>query len=548
MFSRRQRLRGPVALLRTLLLLFAVLGVAGIAALLYFGNAGPRTLEEQGREQATGGSEEPLDSDILLSGSGFDLTAVGEGDKVLFQIKADRQKADRDENIFLEGVVIDMPHGDTRYKITGDEARYNRETHEAEIEGSVEVLGSGGLRLNTDWLQLREGGDVLRASHGTEFQYRDSMRGRTESLRMHIARKLLIMQGGVEIESTPQASQDFKLKARSLRFAEDRRLLRAEGNVRIDQSDNHVEANRITVRLDEFENSIKHLRALWNVRGVFTPPPQEGLPDQRISFTGWGMSLFFDAVAGDLRHLELEGRRRRLAIMMARDEAGAQRELKGRMLTADFYNNVLRSADVMGPMSLNETFQVELASGTETRKRSAEARGAEAFFDTRGNVVRLDMRGETRIRQDGMSAASDLAKLDLAKEMSVFEAAPGGLVRVATEQGELQAPRIAFQHQNEILTADNGVRTVLTSKPGSGDVSGPLPFSDPSEPVRIQSESATLTGGERNEFLFEGKVRAWQGQNVLMADQLRGSPGTPGSCSKRRRQDAVDTGCIQDVS
>src|SRR5262249_2149898 len=85
------------------------------------------------------------------------------------------------------------------------------------------------------------------------------------------------------------------------------------------------------------------------------------------------------------------------------------------------------------------------------------------------------------------------------------------------------APIIRYSRKTGILRALSGVRAGLKSVEGAfgGALGG---GSGASGMVQIEAEEATLTTTPRT-FIFKGQARAWQGDNFLFADQIRGDAG-----------------------
>ncbi len=503
--------------MRGALLAFLVLGVGSLSFLLWFGSAGrsntrPTTSSERAKAQGEDSAEE-----YLISGEGFDFS-FQQGETTLFRVKADRQLADRDQNVFLEDVLIEVPRSGGTYLIRGDKARIHRETTQAQLEGNVVVDAPGDVQLETDWLQLRNGGNILIASKGTRIRSEGLVEGTAENLRIHLKEELLVVDGGVHFESVPGVEVPFSLDAEIVRFSRPARVLRAEGEVDVQWGSDSLQARRVTIRLDELLKEVRQVRALWRVRGAFTPPVDEGMSPTRIAISGWLLNVFFEAETKALAALELEGRDQRRAIMIARDETGLERELRGKMLMAGFSNGLLNDADAIGPMILIERQLAENNEGPAVEIRTAEARGARARFDSTGGLVRIDLNGDVRVVQEDITAEGRLAYLDFAGQSSQLMGEP---VVVSGDQGEMRAPRMVYRHDTGLVHASEGVRTLL--REGVGGSSAPLGGAGP---VRVTSEEAFLRNEPEQEFIFKGTVRAWQGSNLILAEQLRGNQTT----------------------
>ncbi len=506
--ARRRR----VTVIRSGLLALLLSSVVGIGALLLFGRAG----QPQRAAAAASLAAEELPQDVVVAGegSGFDIT---DGERTVFRIRAARTRADRAETVSLERVEIDLPRGDRHYLIRADQARINRESRHALLEGNVVVEGPDGAGLQTDWLELRESGNLLAASQGTRFSVRDLLTGTARTLHVHLERQLMLASGGVEIESQPSAPVPFAVRADTVRIDRGQRLLRAEGAVEARRGFDPLKTRRLTLRLDEFSDRIRYVRALWGVEGSFETEVSEGTPRQRIVFSGETLSLYFQPETEALDALELEGLPRRLASIEARDPGGAFRLLEGRLILASFTAGRLASADVMGPLKVHESAPSETGGPALERLATAEG-GAQATFDSDGGLVKMKLEGNVALRDGSFVAQGATATIDGAAGAAELTGTPAW---VTTERGRLSAPRITHQRSSGMLRAHDGVRAQLVA---TEDGRGALPWaSEGGEPLRVEAGEALLAAGEDGEFVFRTAVRAWQGKKLVLAEQLRGN-------------------------
>ncbi len=95
----------------------------------------------------------------------------------------------------------------------------------------------------------------------------------------------------------------------------------------------------------------------------------------------------------------------------------------------------------------------------------------------------------------------------------------GDPVHAVTGRGELYAPQVTWEEKSGILRAEGGSRAVLAEGAAAGIDGSPLGAGE--GPVRVESESA-FWRDEPQAVLFRGGVRAWRGDSLLLADELRG--------------------------
>jgi len=90
---------------------------------------------------------------------------------------------------------------------------------------------------------------------------------------------------------------------------------------------------------------------------------------------------------------------------------------------------------------------------------------------------------------------------------------------MTSDRGELRAPRLVYTKKDATVHAVGGVEGLMQK--GKGNAMQKTPLADADEPVRVEAEEGFWNDTQRT-FLFKGKVRAWSGDRVLRADQLRG--------------------------
>jgi len=96
-------------------------------------------------------------------------------------------------------------------------------------------------------------------------------------------------------------------------------------------------------------------------------------------------------------------------------------------------------------------------------------------------------------------------------------------VRLDSPRGSLRAPQITYTRSEGFAHATGGVEATLP--PGKGNPMESTPLAGNDQPVQVQAEEA-FWREQPQAFAFKGKVRAWSGDRVLRADQLRGDNDT----------------------
>jgi len=83
----------------------------------------------------------------------------------------------------------------------------------------------------------------------------------------------------------------------------------------------------------------------------------------------------------------------------------------------------------------------------------------------------------------------------------------------------MKAPHVVYTTADHVVTAKDGVRGVIEQSADAALAGSPL--GEGKGPVSVQSQEASW---QRNPsvFTFKGEVRAWRGDNLLLASELQG--------------------------
>ncbi len=486
-------------------LLLAALGisVAGIAGLYLFGRAG----REATPEEQAGGAE----PGVALAGEGFDYTLT-QGDSKIFRIRGDHIRSDRDDNVELEGVALTFyAEGGKEYNLAGKAAIYNRQSHNAHIEGPIKLSGPGGVALETEALSLDRGGRQLLSNAPVTFRVGEQLQGKARELRAMLPREVFMLVGAVEVNGVG-GGVPLRLRAKRVVFERKDRMLRAEGDVELQRGGSTVTAQRLSAELSEDEKRLKSMQARWQVRGALHREAADAARSDTplptgAEISGERLAVLFTETS-EVSRIELEGDGGSSASLETRDEGGARRRLQAPRVIAELAGGVLQRAESSGGTRIETT-----ASGAT---RTATAATAQAFFDPRGNLATVTLEGGVAMTDATVTASGERAVLDeQAGKAELF----GKDARARSPRGELLAPHIVWTRATALVHADGGVRATLEQKEGGGFAATPLGGEGP---VRVEAREANWQEVPPT-YSFVGAVRAWRGDNLLVAEQLRGS-------------------------
>lgn len=552
---------------RRILQLGVLLAIAAVIGLVL------SYLAEVGKEQpvAPAMAETDQRSDLLLEGRGVDFAIEREG-RTVFHIRGARVLQTRDDAVFLEDVTValERDNGD-RYRVTGGRATYNRQTGEAQLEGNVVLDGPGGLRLRTKALGLSDRGQHARSDVAVELRLGRKLVGRANGLEVDLKRDLLRLHGDVRLDSLREARVSFLLRAEDLELDRGASQIRADGNVRLGWDRNRLRARRVSVVLSADFEALRVLTAHWDISGWFlpgqdadpmpagesadsasaapeapaagdsdvggqatevaaseeTPLPLSDLPPAGpvVQFAGGKLALLLDESERPVR-LDLEGQGGAAALLSSATPEGGERRVEARTVVGTFEGGEIRLAETFGGTLLRETAPPAAAVATPAgvpaaNLREARADRGEARFGAGGELASLTLLAGVDLLQGTMRARADRADLDLVAQQLELHGTQAPVL-LTEPRGELRAPHITYLQEKGLLSADRGVRARFSRGQGTAMLGAAL--GDGEGPIQVDSEEAFWSDQPRS-FVFRGKVRAWQGDNVLVADQLRGEDG-----------------------
>ena len=470
-------------------------------------------LGRMGRPEAvrssTGSLLDNADTELQFSGEGFDYEVSRSGRKVI-HVKAERVLSMQEDDYELQGVELTMVRQDEgEYSLRSDSALYNLETQAASFRGNVQFSGPQGVYLTADGLELVDDGRIIVSSSPVRFRFLDRFRGKADRLRITPGRNIFILAGHVSVETLSGDASPMSLQCRRFAFERDRRLLRAEGGVRLRRGDDYLRTRRLTVTLSQDERRIEFIQARWDVFGGFLQPAEDGSTSV-VTLEGRELSVTLEGDPEVPKKAELLRGPYGPAVLSVKDASGLRRRIKADYLVGDFTDGDLRQAQGLDGVEMDEFLDVD----PEIILRSACGDSAVANF-AKGELDSFSLEGDVELHGDALQATGD--RVDMADPESevVLTGEPAWALR---EQGELRAPRIVYDGQSQEVRAGEPAKAVLYQGSGTGSALG---GSSPSQPIRIEAREA-IWSDLAGTVSFTDDVRAWQGENFMLADTLTG--------------------------
>ncbi len=500
---------------RTLLLLGAFGLAAAVGALYYYG--GGLEPSRGAGQPVQGGSSTP--EGVTSLSKGFDYTQFDEG-RPLFRIRGATHTLDANQDARLEGVEIQLFQASGKQlSATSRKAVYQREKNAAELEGDVHLVGQDGFELWTEKLIVGENGERVSSAAPVRFRYGEQFEGEALSLRVEVPARVFLLQGEVTMRGRPKEGQVVDVAADRAFFEEERRLLRGEGNpMRLTFGDEFVEAKRISVYLADDADVVSFVRAKWEVRGRARPRSAQLAGSGPIGFAAEGASLLMDPTGQELRKIELEAGDRAASLDTVDPVTKNRRSVTANYLAGDFGTGQIAGVQAFGQVRLyEEPASPETGSGAPLREARAE-RG-EASLDAGNSLEIVTLTGSVEYQEPRMRVTSQRARLNLRDGNSQFlgEPAAGRPARLVGQEGEVTAAKLVYQRDRQLLIATGESRVSLDVQDGAG-FSGPLLRSGDG-PVWVEAEESRFNRST-DRTVFLGKVRAWRGRDLLLADEL----------------------------
>ncbi len=552
--SREMRRNRAIRRVRWLVLVATLAAVALIVA-LYLAGRSDRPDSGIDPDDLESESMEPT-GEMVTVGEGFERT-VTEGDRQLFTVRGDRYSVNREGTVFLEGVevVIEREEGGA-YRVEGEKARFEMEERRGRIAGGVRVEAPDGLVLETESLRVTDDGTQIRTSAPVAFELGEDYVGTAEGLRAWLRSRRFLLEGLVEIESRPGAEEPLRIQAKGLVLDRNRKLLRSQDWAVLRRRGERLSALEMHFFFAEDERTLRFVRAERRVTGILRSGGSVDLGDsgaRRLGFEAGKMTLMMSEDGRNPRQLDLERfGRMRPRIYTLGPRAAPRYRLSAPTITAWFgaegaAERAVAEGQAPGDVVLvmhepGERVVDEAALGAQpvpeeageegagepepeederagpTRRR-ATGRVAEASFGPDGEVSTIEMRDGVTLEDGQVDAEGEVARFDPAEERAELEGRPAV---ARSEQGTMEAPRILYTRGTGIVHGVGGVRVRIDDAAGSPLGGSPLASGARNEgPVRIEAEQGYLRDEPRT-FLFVGDVRAWRGDDLLVADEMRG--------------------------
>jgi lipopolysaccharide export system protein LptA len=331
--------------------------------------------------------------------------------------------------------------------------------------------------------------------------------GRARHLIANFNQEVYTLSGRVEIDSISPEREPIRLRAQRLVYERGDLVVRATGDVRFDQGGSHLTAPTMLFHLTEDERTVRFVSAHEGVEARLVERIGTAI-ERRLEVSGDELSVVFDPVSGDPVEAEVRAGGGRRARMASVDEASQVRSLLAPVLHARFTGGELSYAEAYGTVHLREylAFDPSHVLNWGCGERAEVSFAADGSIDEASFYERVEFRNRQALaRGDRLDMTGEPYEITMVGEPASVIGAQGGL----------DAPRIVQQGEGGPVRALGGVRGLFER--GQGEAALSLGGGD--GPVRLESKEA-LWDRQGQSFTFLEDVRLWQGENLLLAEEV----------------------------
>src|SRR5579864_1265545 len=148
--------------------------------------------------------------------------------------------------------------------------------------------------------------------------------------------------------------------------------------------------------------------------------------------------------------------------------------------------------------------------------RHAHGQRADAAFRTDGQISSVVLTEQVTYGDGEFNATGDRATMDMDAGRGEFFGVP---VEVVSSRGEMRAPHVIYTSADQLVHAVEGVHAIIRQT-SDANLTGSV-LGEGKGPVMVQSTEAYWQRPQAT-FIFRGDVRAWRGDNLLLAPELQG--------------------------
>ncbi|HEX3552694.1 MAG TPA: LPS export ABC transporter periplasmic protein LptC [Thermoanaerobaculia bacterium] len=511
-----RKAKSSVGGLRKLLLVALTLLVAVLGGLFLFGRAGQKPEKPPAMDARSAQNEKGMS----LIGEDFDYTFT-EREKPIFRIRGTSIKADRQGVIYLDNVAVTLYDKQGRvFHVESKNASFNRESNEGQLQGEVFLKGPDELELRTDHLDLQQKGNVVTTPGAVEIRYLGKYVANAGRMQLDLGAETYSLMGGSQVRSIAGIEPSLQLSAQRFVYERTKHWIRCEGGSRLQRGADWLTAQRIYGNVADDESGLTFVHAMWDVSGETRATLQAGVkpakaaPEHtRVKFSGKELSVVLQPQGNQPRFVALEAPADGRASLESTSPAVVRTLTAKRHIEGTLDNGVLNEAQAFGSVEIQENAHLP---GKPPTQRNAAGQTARASFRPDGQLATVELNSNVVYKDGDVTANGNRGVLDMDQGRGEFTGSP---VVVASDRGQLESPRMVYNTDTQIVSARDGVKAKLQKVEETALAGSPLGQGE--GPVNVVSQEA-FWRQQPSSFVFRGDVRAWRGDNVLLAPEMRG--------------------------
>lgn len=452
-------------------------------------------------------TQRPDDAAIVESKAFEDVQSIG--GRVVSRITADRVVAFKSGWSTLEGVKLTLYRANgLTYEVSCPMAQFNSQTKEAEAKGGVRVASSDGIEIVTAEIRY----DGARLTNEIPVQFRvDRWQGRAGALDLDVQGETLRLFNEVEANMVVVQPNEvpMKIRGRESIFRRNDNTIEWKEQVRMDRGPEMVRSDWMLGRFTQDRRQLIGLEGHTNVVIVMSSnAPGEDLGGRKQITC----DRFHTEVGPDGQINAINAIATGPAPVHAVLDGPPKRDIVARNVRVAIANRMVTE--------LKADWQVVMKElGAEPRQIQAEH--VTVAFDPATRRARMAyLEGAFRYTDPKNTASAFRATYDIPGDRIVLTTDPGWQATVVTDGHTLKAKQIEFSPRAQTAKASGSVIAELVSRSGGGTSASATSLFPAGRPVFVNSDELVLRQVNRV-AVFTGRVRAWQGNNTLLATELQ---------------------------
>lgn len=437
------------------------------------------------------------------------------GDRVISRIRAGKTAGFDSGWYTLDNVELEIyrKNGGV-YTLTAPSAEFNAESKEARAEGGVIVTSADGLDLRTEAIVF----DGRRLTNRVPVRFTmNRWSGTARGADLDVENETLELNEGVDVSFAGEGAEPIDMTSRTAVFDRSTGAAVFEEAVKLVRTGDTFESHKVRAFVDQSREKLIGIDGSGGVVVNIAPGSELG-PAGRQDLRG-RKKITASFFAG-----KFDGSGQMKAVELFRNGEPVQVELLdavSRTISADAARLALSGG---GAESLEFFGNVALSERGELRRRMKGQRLVVTIDQRTGDATSAVFDGNIQYSDVSNKATAERVFYDLREDTVRFSAVPESAPTISSGPQRISADEIIVEPKGRVLRARGRVITRILSESGSA-VRDTVLF--PQDEGAIFVNSNALVIRELDGFAaFSGGVRAWQGSNTLLAEELQvGSAG-----------------------